>query len=248
MATPTTEPSYAPAPQGESHLWDYVHVLVRRKRLLLAVFATVVALAALRTLLTKPVYEGTAQLLIEKQNPNVLNFQGVTEEKGGYGIDDYYQTQYKLLQSRSLARRVVESLNLLSDPEYGGPRDKAQIEAILAQPPGQSREMEGAISALLARTTVQPIRNSRLVNVSVTSGRPELAATATNALAHLYIQQSLDLRSETSSEAGQWLGGQIEAQRKKAEAADERLQTLKRQEGLVNIEERRTLLDQRQHG
>ena len=92
---------------------------------------------------------------------------------------------------------------------------------------------------------MQPIRNSRLVNVSVSSGRPDLAATATNALAHLYIQQSLDLRSETSSEAGQWLGGQIDEQRKKAEEADHRLQALKRQEGLVNIEERRTLLDQR---
>ena len=190
MATQPTEPSYEAAPQTESHLWDYVHVLVRRKRLLLAVFATVVALAALRTLLTKPVYEGTAQLLIEKQNPNVLNFQGVTEERGGSGIDDYYQTQYKLLQSRSLARRVVESLNLLSDPEYGGPRDKAQIEAILAQPPRQSPQMEGAISALVLRTTVQPIRK----------------------------------------------------------AANERLQTLKRQGGLVNIEVRRTLLDPRQHG
>lgn len=245
MTTPTTEPSYAPAPQGESHLWDYVYVLVRRRRVVVAVFATIVALATLRTLLTKPVYEGTAQLLIEKQNPNVLNFQGVTEERGGTGIDDYYQTQYKLLQSRSLARRVIENLNLLSDPEYGGPRDTTQIEAILAQPPGQSPELEGAISALLLRTSVKPIRNSRLVNVSVTSGRPPLAATATNSLAHLYIQQSLDLRSETSSEAGQWLGGQIDEQRKKAEAADQRLQTLKRQEGLVNIEERRTLLDQR---
>ena len=83
------------------------------------------------------------------------------------------------------------------------------------------------------------------MNVSVSSGRPDLAASATNALAQLYIQQSLDLRFETSSEAGEWLGGQIEEQRKKAEAADHRLQALKRQEGLVNIEERRTLLDQR---
>ena len=108
MATPSTEPNYEPAPQGESHLWDYVHVLLRRRRLLLAVFASIVALATLRTLLTKPVYEANAQLLIEKQNPNVLNFQGVTEERGGSGIDDYYQTQYKLLQSRSLARRVID--------------------------------------------------------------------------------------------------------------------------------------------
>jgi len=245
MATPSTEPNYEPAPQGESHLWDYVHVLLRRRRLLLAVFTSIVALATLRTLLTKPVYEATAQLLIEKQNPNVLNFQGVTEERGGSGIDDYYQTQYKLLQSRSLARRVIEGLHLLGEAEYGGPRDTVQIDAIVAQLPGQSPEMEGAISAFLARTAVRPVRNSRLVNVSVSSGRPDLAATATNALAHLYIQQSLDLRSETSSEAGQWLGGQIEEQRKKAEDADRRLQALKRQEGLVNIEERRTLLDQR---
>jgi capsular exopolysaccharide synthesis family protein len=243
--TPTPDPSYEAMPQGESHLWDYVHVLLRRRRLLLAVFAAIVALATLRTLLTRPVYEATAQLLIEKQNPNVLNFQGVTEERAGTGIDDYYQTQYKLLQSRSLARRVVESLNLLNDAEYGGPRPKHEIEAILALPAGQSPEIEGAITDLLARTSVRPVRNSRLVNVSVASGRPELAANATNALAHLYIQQSLDLRFETSSEAGQWLGTQIEEQRKKAEEADHRLQELKRQEGLVNIEERRTLLDQR---
>ena len=246
MATPTTEPTYEAQPQSESHLWDYVHVLLRRRRLLVAVFASIVALATLRTLLTKPVYQATAQLLIEKQNPNVLNFQGVAQDnQGGYGIDDYYQTQYKLLQSRSLARRVIEHLNLLNDPEFGGPRDKAQIEALLAQPPGQSPEMEGAIGGFIGRTSVQPIRNSRLVNVSVVSGRPEFAATAANALAQLYIQQSLDLRFETSSEAGEWLGTQIEEQRKKAEDADRRLQELKRHEGLVNIEERRTLLDQR---
>ena len=245
MATQPTEPSYEAAPQAESHLWDYLHLLLRRRNVALAVFAAVVALATLRTLLTKPVYEGTAQLLIEKNDPNVLNFKGVTEEKGGWGIDDYYQTQYKLLQSRSLARRVIEHLNLLSDPEYGGPRDKVQIESILALPPGQSLEMEEAITAFLARTSVKPVRNSRLVNVSVISGRPDLAATATNALAQLYIQQSLDLRFETSSEAGHWLGGQIDEQRKKAEEADHRLQAVKREEGLVNIEERRTLLDQR---
>ena len=247
MATPTTEPSYEPAQQAESHLWDYVHVLLRRRRLVVAVFAAIVALATLRTLLTKPVYEATAQLLIEKQNPNVLNFQGVTEENdGGYGIDDYYQTQYKLLQSRSLARRVIEQLNLLNDPEYGGPEGEgADRGHPRPAARARARELEGAIGGFLGRTTVRPIRNSRLVNVSVSSGRPDLAATATNALAQLYIQQSLDLRFETSSEAGQWLGGQIEEQRKKAEEADHRLQALKRQEGLVNIEERRTLLDQR---
>jgi succinoglycan biosynthesis transport protein ExoP len=246
METQPPEPQYEAPQPAESHLRDYVVVLLRRKRTVAAVFVAIVAAAALRSFLTKPVYQGTAQLLIEKQEPNVLNFQGVTDPKAaGWGIDDYYQTQYKLLQSRSLARRVVEQLDLLDDPEYGGPRDKERVAALLKQPAGVNRELEAVVSAFIGHTSVRPIRNSRLVNVSVTSGRPDLAATATNALAQLYIRQSLDLRSQTSSEAGQWLGTQIAEQRRKAEQADARLQDLKRQEGLVNVEERRGLLEQR---
>jgi succinoglycan biosynthesis transport protein ExoP len=246
MATQSSEAQPFDAPQpAEAHLWDYVHVLLRRRRMILAVFVAVVGLAALRSFLTKPVYEATAQLLIEKEDPNVLSFKGVTEERAGTGIDDYYQTQYKLLQSRTLASNVIVQLDLLNDPEYGGPRDEDKIEAILAQPPGRDPTMEETVNRLLRHLTVQPVRNSRLVNVSVTSGNPELAATATNTLAQLYIRQSLDLRSRTSTEAGEWLGTQIDEQRRKAEQADRKLQELKAAEGLVNIEERRTLLDQR---
>ena len=80
MATPPTEPqSYAAAPQAESHLWDYVHVLLRRRRVVLAIFTAVFALATLRTLLTRPVYEGTAQILIERADPSVLNFKEVAQ-------------------------------------------------------------------------------------------------------------------------------------------------------------------------
>ena len=68
-ATQTTEPTYEPAPQGESHLWDYVHVLLRRRRLVVAVFAAIVALATLRTLLTKPVYQATASSSSRSRTP-----------------------------------------------------------------------------------------------------------------------------------------------------------------------------------
>jgi succinoglycan biosynthesis transport protein ExoP len=244
LASTSPEP-YETSGPAESHLQDYLHVLLRRRRLIVAVLVSMVVLAALRAFLTRPVYEATAQLLIEKEDPSVLSFKQVTEAKSGWGIDDYYQTQYKLLQSRSLARRVIEQLNLLNDAEYGGPRPTPRIEALLAQPAGQSPEMEGTIDGLLGRISVKPIRNSRLVSVSATSFRPQLATQIANALATLYIQQSLDIRFKTSSEAGRWLATQIEEQRKKVEDSDRRLQEVKRQEGLVNIEERRTLLEQR---
>src|SRR5512147_3248752 len=87
MATQQSEPDYEGAQPAETHLWDYVHVLLRRRRLIAAVFVVIVAAAATRSFLTKPVYQATAQLLIEKQEPNVLNFQGVMDQKaGGFGI------------------------------------------------------------------------------------------------------------------------------------------------------------------
>lgn len=245
-SAPATDPqptSSGPVPANESHLRDHLHVLLRRRRLVFSILLAVVGLATLRALLTRPVYEGTAQLLIERTDPTVLNFKEVQQVDAGR--DDYYQTQYKLLQSRSLAHNVIQQLNLLSDREYGGPRTPDQVEAILKQPAGQSREMEGAIDAFLARLSVRPIRNSRLVTVSVTSGQPEPAAKITNSLATLYIQQSLDLRTRTSAEAGQWLGSQIDEQRKKVEELERGLQGLKERADIVNVEERRTLIDQK---
>ena len=49
MANEPTEP-YGPESPPETHLWDYLYVLMRRKRVVLAVFLAVVSLATLRTL------------------------------------------------------------------------------------------------------------------------------------------------------------------------------------------------------
>lgn len=222
---------------------DYLYVLLRRRHAVLAIFLIFAVPACLRAYLARNVFEGTAQILIEHVAPQVLNFKDITADDGGSG--DYYQTQYNLLRSRSLAERAVLELNLLADPEYGGPRTPEAIEAIKAMPQGQSRALQGAVDAFLGRLSINPARNSRLVAVSFASFRPELAAAGANTLARLYIAQSLEFRSKTSSEAAQWLETQIADQRKKVEAAEIALQHLKEQEGIVNLEERRALLDQK---
>src|SRR5262249_41916942 len=153
-----------PAPEEEKHLSDYWYVLLRRRNLALAVAAAITALVSVRSFLTRPVYEASVQILIERETPSVLNFKEVAQIDAIR--DDYYQTQYKLLQSRALVRKVVERLNLLADPEFGGPRSAQEIAAIRAQPPGASQVMEAAISAFASRLRVQPVRNSRLVTVT----------------------------------------------------------------------------------
>ena len=229
----STAPAFPESTAREDRpLVTYLRVILRYRRMVAAVFLSVLGLAALKSFTTRPVYRAEAEILIERENPAVLTFKGVTDVNERGWADDYYQTQYKLLQGRSLARKVVEELRLQDDPEFaGGGRASETVDA--------------AVDAFLDRLTVQWIRNSRLVTVSFEAHRPELAAQAANALARVYIQQTMASRYETSAEASRWLARQIEEQRKKVGQAEVSLQALREKEGIVNIDERRALVDQR---
>jgi capsular exopolysaccharide synthesis family protein len=229
----------------DTHLWDYLHVLLRRRRLVVAVFLVVSVHAAVKTFLQRPVFSAAAQVLIEREAPAVLNFKEVAEVNAGVWGDDYYQTQYKVLQSRALARKVIQALELLQDPEFGGPRPPAEVESAHAAAPGESGPMEAGIDGYLGRLKVEPVKNSRLVSVAFEAFRPDLAARVANRHAQLYIQQALEFRYQVSSEAGAWLQGQIEDQRRKMEAAALALQEARQSLGIENIEERQRLLAQK---
>ncbi len=66
-----------------------------------------------------------------------------------------------------------------------------------------------------------------------------------NALAQLYIEQSLELRFTTSTEATGWLSDRLQEQQAKVEAAEKALQAYREREGLVNQEGRGQLVDQK---
>lgn len=209
----------------------YVRVLLRYRLMVAAVFVSCVALGLLKSYMTRPLYKAEAQILVERENPAILSFKAVSDlNERGYA-DDYYQTQYKLLQSRSLARKVVQELGLLGDPEFaagGGPG-----------------ALEGAVDRFLEGLSVQWIRNSRLITVGFESHDAELAARAANTLAAAYIRQTLESRAETASEASRWLARQIEDERAKVAGAEVALQAKREKDGIVNIDERRVLVEQR---
>jgi polysaccharide biosynthesis transport protein len=245
FSVPEAVPRPEEEPAAETPLWEYLHVLLQRRWLILAIFTVVTTQAVVRTNLVQPIYRGVAQLLIERQAPSVLAFKEVTEVNAGWWGEEYFQTQYRVLQSRALARRVIEDMKLYNEPEFGGPRTREQVKAMVAAAPGESPAMEGLIGAFLGRVSINPIKDSRVVAVGFDSARPELAARVANRLCQLYMQQSLDFRYQTSAEAGQWLGGQVDDQRKKVEAAELALERVREDGGIVNIEERRTLLNQK---
>lgn len=232
------------APPAPLHLRDYWHVLARRRRLAFLVFLLIAALGAAWVSLVRPTYRATSKILIERDVPSVVDFDR-NPRRASELWEDFYQTQYKILESRLLARKAVERLHLLNDPEFGGPRGEGERTAAEAAKPGASPVMERAIDTFLGRLDVEPIKNSQLVALHFRAFRPELAAEAANALASLYIEQTLDFRYRVSADAGSWLVNEAQEQAAAVAAAEKDLQEFREREGLVNIEERRVLLEQR---
>ena len=216
-------------------------------------------------------YRATARLLIEPQDPNVVTFQEVIVERGFFGVDAQ-TTQRDMLRSRSLARAVIDRLDLWDHPEFGGPREEtgwtrfwraanplglarralSWLRAAVFGPPApaeaegfadaESRAESRAISALLGRFEVVAGRQSRIVTLRFSAFEPQLAADVVNTLAELHVERDMEFRYTTSRNASQWLEQRIAEQRRKLEASERALQTYREEHGAAGIADRQNII------
>ncbi len=95
-----------------------MRVLYKRRTLAITAFLVVFVSVVVYTFTQTPIYAARVQLLIEPENQNVVSFKEVIEQDKS--TTDYYQTQYKILQSRALAKRTLEATNLWNHEEFAG--------------------------------------------------------------------------------------------------------------------------------
>ena len=215
-------------------LLDYWRVLVTRRWIVLAVLLTVATVTAIHTFKQVPIYRATVRIQIDRENPNILSFQDV------YSIDsvtdDALQTQYEILEARSLARRVIEDLRLIDHPEFQ-PGEPGIVDTFVQSIVGifaqdrepntaadEGDELRGIIGAYLGRVTVSPVRSARLVDVSFDATDPEFAARVINAHAGHFIEQNLQFKFEATQEASIFLEGQLVTLKSNLEKAEDSLQ------------------------
>jgi uncharacterized protein involved in exopolysaccharide biosynthesis len=65
-----------------------------------------------------PQYRASATLKIEPQNPLTTVNEAINVQYNTIGSYDYYKTQFELLKSRRLAKKVVSDLNLGANPSF----------------------------------------------------------------------------------------------------------------------------------
>lgn len=231
---------YYPQQEEEIHLRDYLHVILRRKWIVLTFFIAVVTTVAIGTFIKKPIYKSTITIKIDKENPNILSFKDVVNlEKIE---DDYYQTQYKILKSRNLAKRVIRSVNLTTFSEFSDfSKDKKQSsESNLFEKQINSLDDEkisqDLIDSFINKIEVTPVQKSRLVNVSFHSIDPYLAAKVSNAIGDAFIELNIESKFQATNQARTWLEKQLDEMKAKVEQAEERLNDYAAKNGIIFLD------------
>lgn len=254
---------YGQAVAGDDvHLLDYLRVLHKRRWTAITAFLLVFGSVTVYTFTTTPVFSARVQILIENENPNVVKFEEVYDQNKG--TSDYYQTQYRLLQSRILARRTLDAEKLWdlyagTDTSSGmslSPIVWARasfkfVQELFTEPPAEApADTENAIQsrtidAFLGGLTVAPVRNSRLVDVTYRSSDPRLSSRVANALAKQYIEQNLEFKFLATQEATEFLNARTADQRKALEKSEQALQQYREKTGAMALEDRQNIVVQR---
>jgi succinoglycan biosynthesis transport protein ExoP len=216
----------------EIDLQEYVRIVLKRKNILIAFTAVLLVFVAIFSFTAVRLYRATATIMIDEPSSNMLNVQDILSSGGLYGSDylgTYFNTQLKLLTSRSLAERVAKKMNFPSRPEFQaaarprpnplrGIKDLVTLRWLFASKksaaPGEQPQYKPSPYSAYAFTvlgglSVSPVEETRLVDVGYTSRHPVLAADVVNALVEEFISYSIETRYEATQQASEFLTEEI---------------------------------------
>lgn len=215
-------------------LSTYWRLALKHRILIIAIFMAAVMLGVGATFLMTPKYTASTTLQIDREAARVLNVEDTQPREALIQGEEFFQTQYGLLRSRSLADRVVDSLGLASSNAF--------IETMGARAPDrgtaaqQVDDRRRLVDKLIQdNLSVSPIRGSRLVVVSFTSPDPELSTRIVNAFAENFIQSNLDRKFESSVYARRFLENLISQTRGRLEQAERQLVAYATQQQIITV-------------
>ena len=224
--------------QEPTSLISYWRVLSKRRWTVATVLAVLFTVVLVGTLKETPIYQSGALLEIEKENPNILSVQELFQLETV--SDTYLETEYKILQSDTLARQVIVQLRLDLVPEFNSKAKRApaasdELGGQTAAP--DPLAVERALSVFQDRLSVEPVKLSRLVAIRFESSDPALAARIVNALAEADIDENLRVRWDATQRASEWLTQQLDDLKGRLEQSENQLQAYAQANGLIYLQD-----------
>ena len=203
-------------------LRDYYIILRERLWIALPLALTVAIGIAYYQSRETPLYRSSATMQIEKPE-KVVTTQEVVET--GVSTDAELNTYLQVISSGKIRTRVLESLT----PQE---RQILQRPALKDLPAGSAPPTGVDLGSL----SVNSIRSTFLINVSVVHRDPEAAALLANRYVQQFIQSLLDKVGGSNEYAVEYLQKRATQLLEQAKAAEQRLQDYMRAQNLVSLD------------
>jgi len=216
----------------EISLSSLLEVLKRRKNVIIYFAAVVFVVIMGLTFLKKPVYEANSTIMIEREG-NILIFNDLYTLETGR-LDEKFNSQVKMIKSRTLAKRVIEKLNLYKEIIPDKPVEKENPVYVTT-----------AINSFLDKLKVSPIPKTRLVEVKFRDTDPKRAAEIVNTLIDEYINFNLELKGEAARKASEYLSKEIERLRNSLAEKEKELQKYSQKKELYYLTDKQSTIVQK---
>ena len=210
----------------EPHLYDYLLTLRKHQWLILSFMLAVVTITSIGTFRMQPVYVATSRIEIDRENSNILPFQGTDSFDYVSDLDNYIETQSKILTSETMALQTIRGGVLSGQTDFA-----SDLSASDALSTGSLANMKPPpeLGSFLAGLSVKRVPNSRLMDVSFESTSPLMAAQIVNAHIKNFIEQNFQSRYEATTRASTWLTDQLSELKIRVEKAEDARITYERQ-------------------
>lgn len=226
--------------QRPAFVTQLLTILRRRKWIILGAVAGALVLGLVVTLLMTPKYTATSTIEIRRETRNVAETEGSQAQIAAMD-QEFYNTQYGLLQSRALAERVAAELQLADSPEFfqlfqSGKADEwFENGRVIARVSSREERLREAGEILLESFSFSTPRLSRLVNLQFTSPDPIFSKRVADAWAEGFIQLTLRRQYDTTSYAREFLEGRLEQLRLRIDESERALVRYAANQGIVNL-------------
>jgi succinoglycan biosynthesis transport protein ExoP len=226
----------------EPHLYDYLLILRKHQWLILSFVLAVVTIVSVATFKMQPVYVATARIEIDRETSNILPFQGNDSYDSSMDLDNYIETQSKVLTSETLALQTIRNTGLSARPEFSGSSGPSEAVA-LGSLANQRRPPE--LAEFLGSLSVRRVPTSRLLDVSFESTDPVLAAKIVNAHLETFVEQNFRSRYEATTRASTWLADQLDELKIKVQKSEDARIAYERQNQIWSLDDKSNITTQR---
>lgn len=221
-----------PVRDEELSLNSVWRTVFKHRYIFLSVTVLIFGAVVVHTLTMTPIYESISRLQIDPSRSSSLGLDEMINQKLGSGDEsNELQTEVHVIQSDTVAMRVIDGLALAKSPIFSGKNAaKVTVTDPLAMSPAERERLLGQFHGSLS---VKALPTTDIVEIRFRSPDPKLATEINNAVVERYMQRTLQTHYEGTVQVSNWLSQQMNDLQAKALDAQEKLADFQKKNSIL---------------